>query len=501
MLLPLLTLGVIGYFVVTNYVENKIETVLKSDLKESFDISYEDIYVSLFFKSIQIDKIRIKPTASKSFTTINKLEVIGISYYDLIKNGNFIIDDVVFDKINATHYQKKDSSKLKKSNTNFKQTIKIENFKITNSNIDLYKANDSLNFTIKNLDFNVSNCLINSKTLASKIPFKFKDFKFQSNEVYFSLNEYEALRMASISSDEKLTIKNFELKSKYSKEILQHKIKKERDHIDLEVPIIEISGLKLNFKQDSLNLEIQSGLLESLRLNMYRNKLISDDFTVKKMFGEKIQNLPFSLNIEELFVKDGEIRYSELVTLKAKAGEIFFTELNSRIINIANTNKKEILFDNKAKLMGVAPIKVKWSFYQVNDKNLFKASGSIHNFETENVNAFLKPNLRAEAEGSINELYFTISGDDYASIGDMKMNYEDFKFVVLKKDRLGVNKVLTLIGNVFTNDGSHTDDKGYRYGQIEVERNSTKSFFNYLWLNVKSGILSTMTGNGKKDEK
>ena len=151
--------------------------------------------------------------------------------------------------------------------------------------------------------------------------------------------------------------------------------------------------------------------------------------------------------------------------------------------------------------MGAAPIKVDWTFYTKNEVDLFKASGVIKNFETTAINSFLEPNLRAKAKGTINELYFTFSGDSYVSNGDMKMKYQDFEFLILKKDRLGVSKILTAIGNLFTNDGSNTDDNGYRYGAISVNRDATKSFFNYLWINVQDGIISTLTGNGKKDKR
>jgi len=80
------------------------------------------------------------------------------------------------------------------------------------------------------------------------------------------------------------------------------------------------------------------------------------------------------------------------------------------------------------------------------------------------------------------------------------MRYEDFEFSVLKKNRLGVNKLLTFLGNLFINDGSKSDEDGFRYGDIEVERDPTKSFFNYLWMNVKEGMVNTMVGKGKKED-
>ena len=199
-----------------------------------------------------------------------------------------------------------------------------------------------------------------------------------------------------------------------------------------------------------------------------------------------------------LKIENGRVQYAEQVSEQSKAGNIVFTELNSEITNLSNRSTEPILFKNKAKRMGVAPLLVDWSFYTENGADLFKASRIIKNFKTAAINPVLESNLRSRAKGAINELYFTISGDTYVSSGTMKMNYNDFEFVVLKKNRLGVNKVFTVLGKICTNDGSKTDQNGYRFGEISLKRDPTKSFFNYLWINVQDGIISTFTGNGKK---
>ena len=124
--------------------------------------------------------------------------------------------------------------------------------------------------------------------------------------------------------------------------------------------------------------------------------------------------------------------------------------------------------------------------------------GSLSNFQSQSINPFLKSNLGAEVKGNVQQLYFTISGNELESQGDMKMKYEDFEFIVLKKDRLGVNKLLTAVVNLFTNKGDKTDKDGFRYGSFKVGRNQDKSFFNYLWINLQEGLVSTMTGHGKK---
>ncbi len=98
------------------------------------------------------------------------------------------------------------------------------------------------------------------------------------------------------------------------------------------------------------------------------------------------------------------------------------------------------------------------------------------------------------------QMYFTVSGTKQKSAGDLKIKYNNFKFKVLKKDRLGVNKLLTKLGNLLIKKDSKQNPSNFRYGEIEVERNPSKSFFNYLWINVENGLLDALTGKGVKEE-
>jgi uncharacterized protein YycO len=175
-----------------------------------------------------------------------------------------------------------------------------------------------------------------------------------------------------------------------------------------------------------------------------------------------------------------------LIKENAKAGEIIFTEVYSTIQNVSNLNKNPIIFKNTAKLMGEAPISLEWIFYTEANHNLFKVYGIIKNFNASEINSFMSSNLRATSSGTIEELYFTISGDANASTGDIKMKYEDFKFQVLTKDRSGVNEILTAVGNIFTNDGSNADKNGYRYGSIQTERDDPSLFL------IMCGKMSAM---------
>ncbi|WAC03439.1 hypothetical protein N7U66_08015 [Lacinutrix neustonica] len=40
----------------------------------------------------------------------------------------------------------------------------------------------------------------------------------------------------------------------------------------------------------------------------------------------------------------------------------------------------------------------------------------------------------------------------------------------------------------------------FRASEAEIERDKTKSIFNFIWLNVKQGLLKSIAGDGEVEE-
>ena len=174
--------------------------------------------------------------------------------------------------------------------------------------------------------------------------------------------------------------------------------------------------------------------------------------------------------------------------------------VNASIKNLSNTNQndKKTKISANSNFMAKVPMSLDISFDVTNKEDVFLASGQFENFNAQIVNDFFESNLNAKAEGEIEQIYFTFYGNKMDSKGDLKMKYKDFRFEILNQNK-GVNEFLSAIGNLFVNSGSKTDQDGFRHGKIDVKRNSNKSFFNYLWINVESGLISTLTGDGEKE--
>lgn len=436
---------------------------------------------------------------------MDALNLDGLGYFNFLFNNTLSVDHIEFVRPRMSyapysHFSKKDT--IDNTGTGLKRTLAVSRFNIVEGEfIQLQEGRDSIKFQVKKLDLYVKDLQTNDELIKNKIPVTYGGYAISTGQVRLDLGPFEVLAFNDVAiSEGNMQLNGLSLVSKYTKKGLSKLLKHERDHIDLKIPEISLSGLGFGFNGDRFFLNVESGSLNGPDLEIYRDKLITDDLKKKKLYGQLLRELPFDMDMAALTIKKGRIAYAELVEEGVIPGEISFTQVDADLKSISNIQGegKGTEIEIRARLMGEAPLLLNWNFDPKKKNDAFFVSGRVSHFRAESINPFLKSNLRVETKGEVKELYFTISGDAVSSNGEMKMHYGDFSFAVLKKDRISVNKLLTAIGNVFINDGSKTDGEGYRHGKIHAERDATKSFFNYLWNNVKAGILSTLTGDGRE---
>jgi len=171
-----------------------------------------------------------------------------------------------------------------------------------------------------------------------------------------------------------------------------------------------------------------------------------------------------------------------------------FSNFNANIKNVysgygrTKTPKTEIVVD--AIFMKAAPLHVVWTFDIMNRRERFNIQGKITNFPAISMNAFLKPYVKASAEGTLDLVTFNFSGNDDYAIGDFGMKYSDLKMTLYKKDGEKKRKLLSALGNLVIRN----DTKGVtKETQIkQVDRMKESSFFNYLWLCLLQGLRQTV---------
>jgi hypothetical protein len=506
----LLLLGIAGVVVADTIVKSKIEKLLQNSLPENLEFRYGDIDVNTWKGRVVVASPRIKTMGSTTKQVNAKLEmdslmIDGFGYWDYIFNDKINIESIELRSPIMAYYHnplvdKEDYkySKLEK----LKQDITIQRINIQKGDLTVSDINtDSLMLKTENFTANMMGVHLNGKTVKQRIPFSLKDYNVHFDNLFYQLSEYENIEIQSSRiMKEQASFNNIKMYTKYSSNKLSNMIAKERDHFDINIKSIVLKDQDFGYKQDSL-FYFTSPSLEILDPNLivYRNKLVLDDDTVKPLYSKMLRNLNFDLTLNSILIKNASIKYIEKVKSDAIAGEIDFSRLDATISNLSNTYKSpdKTSININATFMKQTPIDIEWYFdiNDVNDHFIFKAD--MGQLNANKMNMFTEPNLNVRLEGEIHKLYFTIDGYDNTSTVDLKLNYEDFKVIIMQKKERKENKFLSAVVNIFVSKDSDKRENQFRNGSASVERDKTKSIFNFIWLNASKGLLNAMTGSGK----
>lgn len=496
-----------AFFFIQYQFEKKITSSIKA-LPENIQVKYATIETNVLAGKVSLDSVSVKVFNHDNKLTTSfldkKFTINGLSLWQFIFNNKIAIENIAISNPKLTYFQqqndknkKKDSSKV----TDFDKKITIDNLTINMGFLQVHNQKDSTILKIDSINFTLDKWSTDAKKLKEKLPFSYQDLQFDTKEIFLKMSDFENLKIKQTTYNNRdFKLQNLYLEPKYSKEVLSTKLAVERDHIQLHIPELKLEELDFSIQNKTFSVSSDTCEITKPNLVIYRDKRVADDETRKKMYSEMLRNLSFQLAISQLKIEQGYISYAERLKDTEKSGMIFFDEVNASIKNLSNTykNDEKTEISANSNFMAKVPMNLDISFDVTNKEDAFLASGQFENFNAQIVNDFFESNLKAKAEGEIQQIYFTFYGNKSDSKGDLKMKYKEFKFEILnQKNR--VNKFLSAIGNLFVNDGSKTDEDGFRHGKIEVKRNQNKSFFNYLWINVESGLISTLTGDGEKE--
>ena len=510
----LIALGVIiilcitGIFGLNLFFKNKIETFIDNSLSENVVLAYGNIMVNTLQGTIKIDdvSVKLKKTGDTIFRTHIKSEHISmenLSYWDYFIHKRIHVAKIEVGKNSIEHQNRKTRADRQKhtSPAGINKEFIIDQLEIGQTSLKITnEQKDSVKLDLKKATISIEDIKTDPKIISRKIPFTYKNLSLGADSLFVSLNPYDNLSIGNIRiNDGRLELKRTSIKTQYSHAQLSRIIKKERDYIDLKIPSMALDGIAWGFAGDSLFTTASVMSVRSPSLDIYRDKLVADDNTVKPLYSKMLRNIPFGVMIDSLKIDDASIAYSERVNSKVKPGQINFSKLKVRGAAIGNTydkGSKKTKLAIKGYFLDDAPLDVDWSFDINNTKDRFRFLASVGSMDAARINNFTQPNLGAKMSGRVNKVYFDIDGNNYRSDISMKMNYTNFKIEVLNK-KSKKNWLFSTIANIFVSkDSKKEGQENFREGQGSAERDKTKSFFNYLWLNVRSGLIKTMTGKG-----
>lgn len=498
---------ILGVIIAHFVIKSKIENALSTKLPETLQLTYGELNISLLKSQIRLGDVELTnfgKTVKKQnvHAEIEEFTIKGFSYWNFLINELIQVNDVFLDNPRITYYHNPTIPKEEYKaphKKNLDKPVEIKEFRLNNGFIKVLDSEtDSLNIHIEQINLTLEEIIYNEETKFQKIPFKYGEFEMFFNSFFSQLGNYEHLtiKQGKLSNDA-TELTSLRLYTKYTEEKLSRIIPFERDHFNLQIDSLSVVEHDFSIVEDTI-WQFTSSKLAFYQPNfkVYHDKLVSDDARLKPLYSKMLRDLKFKLNLERVFVHDGDIIYSEKVHANRKAGEITFSKFNAEIKNVSNTNQSptKTILNFDMLFMKHAPLKVVWSFDVNNLSDLFEFQAEIGLLQARYLNTFTEPNLNVRLEGELDKTYFTISGTENKSTIDFKVKYKDFDFTALKDNGTEKNKLLTDVVKLFVNKSSQSKKHPYKEAvKHNIERNKTKSVFNFIWISARAGLLKTMT--------
>lgn len=503
---------VIGCYMIAEWrMKIEVEEFLNNKVPDHIDFSYEQLEINLLKGRLKFDNIEVfslgRQTSSCEIRVhADQLAIDGFSYWKIFLEKSIYLQTLTLSK---PHLNFKTCPRDTVTNANAAEPINllkpifIEELVFESGMVEIWNADNEIELlSVQSINLSLKDVATDPEMIVAYVPFEFSDYAITIKELEAPLGEFEVLQMGTMElNNASIRTTDVSLATSLSKSELSKKLAFERDHINLSIPDILVKNHSYSIKHDTLQVFYQTLSVNAPKLEMYRDKAINDNYERRPLYSEMLRELPFKISIDSISINKATVLYEEDAPNDTQAGILSFENLDAKCTNLSNlvSNKENVTIRLNANLMGTGTFNLDWEFNIQDPSEKFKISGGLSNFDTSSLNDFLVPNLRTKTIGTIDQLYFTITGDEHVASGNIKMSYEDFKFQVLNKKRNHVKKLVSFIGNLFVSDGSRADENGYRYGTISTERPKNKSFFNYLWVNLEDGLLDVLTSNGKKE--
>ena len=494
-------------FIAQWYIKNKLTSYIENDLPKTMKVSYSDLSVNIFSGSLEVNELqffRIGQTTNDTLMQLklHQLLVKNVGYWSYLVKNTIHVSEVALENptVYYNHNPKVQKSAYKsESNNSFEKTVIVDGFNMENGYINMYNLEtDSLMLHVKNTYFSLKNIRFDAKTQKQKIPIAYNGLHLMFDSLFFRMGDYDDLRIGKSEIENKqINLQDVTIKTKYSKKELSRIIPKERDHYNIRMASIELNEFDYGFRQDSI-LQIKSPqvLITEIDADIYRDKLVADDMSIKPLYSKMLRDLKFDLAVDEVKIVDTKISYSEKVKADRQAGTVNFNDFQAIIKNVSNTyvSPAKTTLDIRTEFMNHAPLHANWEFDVNNVQDRFLFQAEIDLLKASYLNTFLQPNLNVRLEGELEKTYLTIDGNDNSSQIDFKTKYENFDVVVLREDGKEKNKFLSDVVNIFVSKNSNKRKSQFvEVTKQGVERNKNQSVFNYIWINTRAGLLKAMT--------
>ena len=506
--------NIISYFV--KDIDLKVERTSIKNEDDNSVITFNGLVYNARQKILKLDNFQQKESDSgKVVFDINDTYINGLNTDSFILKKQLKAEELVSAGGLMTFYRKKakgnNTDEIEIDNNFFDEAL-LNKITLNNTKVVVFNRDkpDEEPFTLTNVRFNASEIqnLYSGTSIKNLIDRSNWNLSADGFSILTKDKVYKlTLGSFNISKETgKMHLDYFSVKPQMSEADYVKGLKEQSDLYNISITDIDLTGIDTKKLLSEKMFIANSAVIHPVIK-------IANDRTVPAFTGSKIGNYPhqliqklkFPVYIKKVIVRDGYISYTERNAESKKQGTVFFSKANGTIENITNIpsyikSNNTITVNANAQLLGVSKLHTKWSLPLDTKKGAFIISGYAGSFNAEALNPLIEPLALAYIKnGRIKSVDFTMEGNDNGAKGASTLLYNDLNIEALKKDSNDLKKrdLLSFVANLAVKNDNPKNGTT-RKGEVKIERDKTRSFFNLIWKGIFKAAKRTALG--KNDE-
>jgi hypothetical protein len=362
-------------------------------------------------------------------------------------------------------------------------TVKLKEAKIENLNISSDLLGSLPLFVKNNPAFSISN--VSGYIIDEKNNLQLHNLSFTNASQLISLDSFSYHPVKS--RDEFISASHFQT-----------------DYMTLTTGKININKFNLSqYLEDSI-VRLGDVSITNPYFTSYRDKRPPFNAgIIKPLAAKMIQKIPVKIFIDTIKIQNGKTVYTEVSDKTNEAGIVPVTRISGDIfpiknINITNTDSLRIRLNGY--LMDTAWLRLRTRESYLDTLSGFLLTLRMRPGNLDYLNPVLAPLASVKLQsGYLDTLNMRVVGQEYISLGVMRMYYHDLKVQFLRNDteekKRFLKGLITFIANSFVI--KNKNDK--RTGVVYFPRLRDRSFINYYIKIAMSGVASSI--GAKKNKK
>lgn len=501
LLLALLMTLVLDRFVIPAAIRSKLSQLQPAGMQ----LEIGNVQIHFFSRSIQFKNIKLSDAAKRLQVDIAEIQ------FKTIRPISFLLNrEINFGELHLRHpkivvyrgFELPDSVQI---HGKPKKSVSASLNKLRIDDAEFCLLNQSERDTVLSGRLSLDADSINIEKNRGKYRYKnlgMNEFLFSIKEFsYFSPDSISQLKLDSACFDtakQQLALYRFKLIPLLGRYQLGKQKGVQSDWISAQTARVEINQFELDQLFSNGLFRMQSIEIDSLKLDIFKDqRLPFPDKADTKLPGELIASIPVPFHCDTVSIRHSSIGYSERVPKSQQAGTFNFTALNATITQLSNVDsllRQPTSLSATTMVMGQTGLRVSAQFANARFPHANRITGELAPTSFPIFNTITSPNMAARfTEGTLSRFSFDFYYSDSHSQGKLLMDYRGLKLELLSREPDKNYQLENLLLNALVVKTDNLPEKRrYREGKIDCERDKKRSFLNYWWKSVLSGVKSVV---------